>query len=127
MTIGAQRVVHACDGVGGSRTGSRWCGVVVGRRPRGRLSDPRLDLGCASRGGKGAAFAWIEPHGATRFVVVRHDGFSEAYETAAGLPVRVATERSIDLAGSSATLDVSEHSEDGRLLARYELRATVAG
>lgn len=49
------------------------------------------------------------------------------YETAAGLPVRVATNELVDLARSGAGFEISEHDASGGLIDRYELDAQAAG
>jgi hypothetical protein len=102
-----------------------WCGRAYGRLQRRRLHDPRLDLAC-SRTGKPLAFAWIEPGRVARYVVVRHRAYAEAYDVAAGLPVRVVTS-DVDLEQSRATFDVSEHASNGRRLRSFRVETQVAG
>jgi hypothetical protein len=120
------RSLFACDGAG-ARPGP-WCGIAFGRLHGGRLDDPRLDLAaCPAPDGPNVAFVWVEPGRGARWVAVGHDGFAEAYATAGGLPVRVATRSGVDTARSAATVALSEHDRRGRLLRRYELRARVAG
>jgi hypothetical protein len=92
------------------------------------LLDPRLDLGgCSTRDGRPIAFVWVETGPRTRYVAVHHSSFVEVYEVALGLPVRVTTTESVDLNGSHASFEVSEHSSSGHLLADYALEARVAG
>jgi len=92
------------------------------------VADPRLDLAaCPSASERVVAFAWVEPDARARYVVVRQDRFAEAYRTAGGLPVRIASTSRIDITHSAATFAVSEHDGQGRLLHRYALRAQVAG
>jgi hypothetical protein len=120
--------VLGCDnGAGARESGRRWCGAAYGRLHGGRLLDPRLDLLCTDADGDPLAFAWVEPSAGTRFVVVRQDGYAEAYEATGGLPVRIVSATGIDLAASRATLDVSEHDRAGTLVRRYALDARVAG
>lgn len=121
--------LRSCDGTpSADRPAQSWCGHSYGRLSRGRLRDPRLTLGgCVTEDGKPVAFAWIEPGPGTRFVIVRHTGFSEAHESAAGLAVRVASTSGIDTTRLRAVFDVAEHSADGRRLRTYELEATVSG
>lgn len=123
----SRRALMACDGARDA-AGRRWCGHVYGRLVRGRLRDPRLDLGgCSTADGQQIAFVWVTPGPHTRYVVVERGGFSESYETAAGLPIRVhATER-IDSARSSAIVGIAEHGSDGRRLRTYGVEARVAG
>jgi hypothetical protein len=125
---GSSTGVYACDATFRSVHGRTWCGVAFGHRVEGRLMDPRLDLGgCSSATDRLVAFAWIEPENGTRYVVVHHDGFAEAYEVAAGLPVRVTTTENVDRHRSRATFDVSEHAASGALRHRYLLTAVVSG
>ena len=122
------RGVRACDATRLRVHGQRWCGVAYGRLVRGGVQDPRLDVGgCASHDGRPVAFAWVQPRSRTRYVVVHHRGFAEVYETAAGLPVRVATNELVDLARSGAGFEISEHDASGGLIDRYELDAQAAG
>jgi hypothetical protein len=123
----SRRALMACDGARGA-AGRQWCGHTHGRLARGRLFDPRLSLGgCSTVSGLAVAFVWITPGPHTRYVVVERRGFSESYETAAGLPVRVAATERVDSVRSSAIVEVSEHAPDGRRLRWYEVEAHVAG
>lgn len=125
---GSSRTLQACDGAGSAGTAAAWCGQAFGRLSGGRLRDPRLDLGgCRTSDGDPIAFVWIDPGPGARYVVVRRAGFSEAYETRAGLPVRVATTENVDLARSSAIVLTSEHAADGRRLRTREVKALVSG
>jgi hypothetical protein len=124
---GSRRALLGCDGTG-ARGARRWCGHAFGRLGRGRLRDPRLDLGgCLAPDRRPVAFAWIVPGSGTRYLVVRRRGFSEAYPTAAGLPVRIAFTEGLDVERSRASVEVSEHAEDGRRLRALELEAVVSG
>lgn len=122
------RTVQACDGSGSPRTSPTWCGHAFGRLVGGRLRDPRLDLGgCHTSDGDPVAFAWIDPGPGARYVIVERRGYSEAYATGAGLPVRVAVTEGIEPARTLATFGVTEHTASGRLLRRRELEAVVSG
>jgi hypothetical protein len=121
------RAVFGCDGAGPREPGRRWCGGAYGTLRQGRLVDPRLDLLCSSADGARVAFAWIQPDPRSRYVVVRQDGFVEAYEVVGDLPVRVATATGIDAAAASASLEVSEHRADGTFVRRSSVVARVAG
>jgi hypothetical protein len=124
---GSGRSLLSCDGAGG-HVGPPWCGHSFARLMRGRLGDPRLDLGpCLTREGAPVAFAWIQPGPNTGYVVVAQPGFSEAYPTASRMPVRVATTSGLDLGRLAVTIAVSEHSAGGRELRSYELEARIAG
>jgi hypothetical protein len=122
------RGLQACDGTDPRDLDHRWCGSAYGRLEAGRLTDPRLDLACTTTAtGAPVAFAWVEPVPAARFVAVRQPGFVEAYEAAAGLPVRVTTTADVELEESSAAFEISEHDARGALLRSYRLTARVAG
>jgi hypothetical protein len=123
----SHRALMACDGARGA-AGRQWCGHAHGRIARGPLLDARLGLGgCSTASGLAVAFVWITPRPHTRYVVVERRGFSESYETAARLPVRVAATERVDSARSSAIVGVSEHAADGRRLRTYDVAARVAG
>jgi hypothetical protein len=120
--------LRACDRArqAVAEVGGRWCGVSAGRLDGGRLRDPRLDL-CQDRKGRlVAAFGWIEPFGAARWIVVDQSGYKELYRVAGGLPVRVATVRNIDPDTSSAVFVYGQYTADGQLLSRSTLQAAVA-
>ena len=51
----------------------------------------------------------------------------EVYESAASLPVRVATTSGIEVGASRATFRISEHDAAGNRLRDYELVVVVAG
>src|SRR5262245_972541 len=123
------RAAVACDGTNLSPESSRtWCGVALGRMRGERLLDPRLDLAsCSTPSGEPVAFVWVEPGPRTRYVTVGREGYVEVYPVMAGLPVRVATTSGIDVAGSSAAVDLSEHDAEGQKLRSYTLWARVAG
>lgn len=121
--------LHGCDDSPGRREGDRrWCGSSFGRLYGGHLRDPRLDIaGCTTADGVAMGFAWVEPTRGARYVVVEQPGYAEVYEIAAELPVRVATTAGVQVEGSRASFDISEHDARGRLLRRYRLEAVPAG
>ena len=125
----SRRGLYGCDNSEGPREDDRhWCGRAFGQLKGGHLRDPRLDLGaCTTRDGGPLGFAWIEPSTGAEYVVVRQPGYAEVYEVAGGLPVRVTTMRDVEIEGSRAAFDVSEHRSDGKLIRRYRLEASVAG
>jgi len=121
--------VYACDG-GIDSAGERsppWCGAAVGRREQGRLLDPRLDVVCVDRQGRPLAYAFVDAVKNAHWIGVRQDGYVELYEVLAGLPVRVATSRGIDLGGARAAFEIAEYDAAGRELLRETLEAAVAG
>jgi hypothetical protein len=98
----------------------------VGRLFDGSLGDARVDILCVRSPGKPVGFAWLEPAPRTRWIVVAGSSGTEVEEVAVDLPVRVAT-RDVDIAASSATFGVAEYDATGTEVARYRLRARVAG
>jgi hypothetical protein len=122
-------MVYACDG-GIDPTGERalpWCGAAVGRREQGQLLDPRLDVVCVDRRRQPLAYAFVDPVKNAHWVGVQQDGYVELYELLAGLPVRVATSRGIDLESARAAFEIRQYDSAGRELVRETLEATVAG
>jgi hypothetical protein len=120
--------LHGCDNSPGPREEDRrWCGGSFGNLYGGHLRDPRLGIGCATADGKLMGFAWVEPEPGARYVAVEQPGYTEVYETAGGLPIRIATVTDVDVEGSRASFRVSEHDAQGKLLKRYVLEAAVAG
>jgi hypothetical protein len=120
--------LSACvDSAGMREESRRWCGLAHATLPSGRLLDPRLDIGCLTRDGETIATAWVEPGHGTTYVVVAQDRYAEAYEVAAGLPVRIGSRRGVDVARTRARFEISEHAADGRVLREYRLEAVVAG
>jgi hypothetical protein len=120
--------LYACDSGGGARQDDRhWCGRSFGRLYSGQLRDPRLDVLCATERGTPLGFAWVEPSKAARYVVVQHVSYSEAYEVAAGLPVRISTETGLRSDPVRVTVEVAEHDAAGKLIGRYRLAAVPAG
>lgn len=120
-------VLGCVDSPGPRDENRRWCGTVYGKLAAGRLADPRLDILCVTRDGEPIASAWVEAAVDAKYVVVSQAGYAEAYETAAGLPVRITSTRDVDTSRARATFEVSEHDADGGLLRRYRLEASVAG
>jgi hypothetical protein len=121
--------VHACDG-GFDPTGERrppWCGRSVGRLYDGRLLDPRLDILCRGADGRRLAYAWVEPVAGSRWIGVDQGSYTEVYEVAGGLPVRVATRRGIDAGAARATFHLRQYGTRGNELLRGDLEAAVAG
>jgi hypothetical protein len=124
----AHRGVFACSNSAGPREEDRrWCSVAYGQLYSGKLRDPRLSIACKTTDGASVGFVWVEPEPNVRYVAVEQPEYTEVYEPAGGLPIRIATVSGVDIATSSATFDVSEHDEDGGLLRKYELEAFVAG
>jgi hypothetical protein len=121
--------LYGCDNsVGPREEDRRWCGGAFGRLYSGHLRDPRLDMGgCITENRELVGFVWIEPSRDSRYVAVEQPGFAEVYRVAGGLPIRVATTSGIEIGGSRATFDLSEHDARGRLLRKYRLEAAVAG
>ena len=131
VTVGtvSHRALYACDGRPAQGSGrAHWCGTAYGRLEHGRLLDPRLDLSaCTDSSGRPLAFAWVEPRDDARYVAVRQPGYTEVYPVRGRIPVRIATTAGVDLEGSRASFEISEHDARGRLLRAYELEASVAG
>jgi hypothetical protein len=121
--------LFACDAAEGAREGSAAsCGGAFGRRERGRLTDPRLDLAnCTDADGESVAFVWIEPAPEAAYVAVDRDGWVEVYARRAGLPVRVATSEGIGGDTSSLGLTVTQYAGDGSELRKDDVDAHVAG
>jgi hypothetical protein len=123
------RMVYACDG-GMDAAGERsppWCSSSAGRLFEGRLLDPRLDVACRDRRGRPLAYAWIEPVAAARWIGVDQGPYTEMYEVLAGLPVRVGTQKHIELDRSRATFEITQYDVEGRELVRATVEAGVAG
>ena len=120
--------LYACDNSPGPREADRrWCGKSFGHLHDGSLLDPRLDVGCTTIDGGHVGFIWVQPSTQARYVAVEQPGYSEVYETAGGLPVRVASTSGVEIEGSSASFDITEHDSSGILVRRYTLDAKVAG
>lgn len=120
--------IFGCSNSPGPREGNRrWCGGAYGQLFSGHLRDPRLNILCRTADGTQAGFAWIEPSEGTRYVAVAQPEYTEVYEPAGGLPVRIFTLSGVEIETSSATFDISEHDAEGKRLREYELEAFVAG
>jgi hypothetical protein len=119
LVVGDQ--LYACD----STRSGRWCGHAFARRSS-RPLDPRLSLTCRDGGGDTVGFAWVAPGLGADFVLVRHEGYAEAYRAAQGAPIRVTASR-VSSSTSSAGIDLTEHARDGRVLRAREIDAQVAG
>lgn len=122
-------MLFACDGGidAAAERAPPWCSGSAGRLVEGRLLDPRLDVGCRDRKGKPIAYLWVEPVGGAHWIAVDQGTYTEVYEALAGLPVRVAAARRIDLARSRATLDVTQYDLTGHELVQGTIEAGVAG
>jgi hypothetical protein len=121
--------VYACDG-GSDASGERpppWCGTVFGELVQGRLLDPRLDILCRDHARQPLAYAFVDPVAGARWVGVRQKGYVELYEVLAGLPVRVASTRGIDVETARATFAVTQYDAAGHELLAETLEAAVAG
>jgi hypothetical protein len=121
--------VFACDAAEGAREGSAAsCGGAFGRREKGRLTDPRLELAnCTDAHGETVAFVWIEPEPEAAYVAADRDGWVEVYATRRGLPVRVSTTEGIGAGTSSLSLTVTQYAGDGSQLREEDIEAKVAG
>jgi hypothetical protein len=121
--------VYACDG-GIDAAGERappWCSAVFGEVVDGRVLDPRLDVVCRDRARRPLAYAFVEPVAGARWIGVREGGYVELYEVLAGLPVRVAGTRGVDLENARATFEVAQYDAEGHELVHGALEAAVAG
>lgn len=121
--------LYSCDG-GFGPTGERpapWCGRSVGRLYDGRLLDPRLDVLCRDADGRRLAYAWVEPVAGSHWIGVDQGSYTEVYEVAAGLPVRIAIGRGIDEDAATATFELTQYGIHGKELLRSTLEAAVAG
>lgn len=125
----ARRHVYACDG-GVDAAGERsepWCGLSVGRLFGGKLIDPRLDILCRDAKGKPLAYAWVVPVAGVHWIGVDQGSYTELYEVAANLPVRVSSTRGVDRERSRASFEVTQYGVGGRELVKGILEAAVAG
>ncbi len=123
------RTLYSCDG-GMDPAGEHrppWCSGSAGRLFEGRLLDARLDIACRDPKGRPLAYAWAEPVGGAHWIGVDQGSYTEIYEVLAGLPVRIATARGVDLERSRATFDVAQYDVHGQELVKGKLEAAVAG
>ena len=120
--------LFACSNTAGTREENRrWCSGAYGRLYSGKLRDPRLSIACTTTDGAKVGFVWVQPADRARYLAVEQPEYTEVYEAAAGLPIRIATVSGVDVETSSATFSVSEHDAEGRRIREYELKAFVAG
>jgi hypothetical protein len=125
----AGKTLYSCDG-GTDPSGERrppWCGGSSGRLLHGRLLDPRLDILCRDHEGRPLAYAWVVPVPGAHWIGVDQGSYTEVYEVLAGLPVRVATLRGIQLGRSRATFAVTQFDATGKALVKGPLETAVAG
>jgi hypothetical protein len=120
------KFLDSCETIGVRIEGRRWCAPSTGTLYGGRLRDPRLTL-CQPRGGRPVAFIWVTPLRRARWIGILQGRRTELYRVAAGLPVRVASNRNVHLSGSSATFLVRQYGARGKLIARRTIVAHVAG
>ena len=123
------RTVYSCDGgvdPAGEHRGP-WCSGSAGRMIGGRLLDPRLDVACRDRAERPLAYVWVEPVAGARWIGVDQGSYTEIYESLAGLPVRVASTRNVQLDRSRAAFGITQYDVHGRELVRGVLEAAVAG
>jgi hypothetical protein len=120
------RFLESCDAIGVRIEGRRWCAASTGTLYGGRLRDPRLTL-CRPRRGAPVAFIWVTPRPGARWIGIRRGRRTEVYRVAAGLPVRVSSDRNVRIKGSSATFYVRHYDARGRLILRQIVVARVAG
>jgi hypothetical protein len=121
-----RRFLDSCDSIGVRIEGRQWCAASTGTLYHGRLRDPRLTL-CQPRRGKPIAFVWVTPRPRVRWIGIRQRRRIELYRVAAGLPVRVSSNRNVRITGSSATFFVRQYDARGRVIARQTIVARVAG
>ncbi len=62
-----------------------------------------------------------------RWIGVDQGTFTEVYEALAGLPVRIASVRSVQRSRARATFDVTQYDSHGKELLKGKLEAQVAG
>jgi hypothetical protein len=120
------RFLDSCESIGARVDGRRWCAPSTGTLFAGRLRDPRLTL-CRGHRGPTVAFIWVTPRPAARWVGVLQRRRVELYRVAARLPVRVASDGHVRIAGSSATFFVRQYDARGRIVASQTIVAHVAG
>jgi hypothetical protein len=121
--------LHSCDGgidPAGEHT-PPWCNGSTGLLRAGKLLDPRLDIVCRDRRGTPLAYVWVEPVAGARWIGVDQGSYTEIYEVLAGLPVRVAGTRHVELERACGSFEVTQYDLSGRQLLRGLLVASVAG
>jgi hypothetical protein len=120
------RSLASCDSIGVPIEGRPWCGAATGTLHGGRLRDPRLVL-CEPRSGRPVGFIWVTPVRRARWIGVAAGARTTLYRVAAGLPVRVSTDRNVRIRGSIATFVVREYTGSGEVIRRRTIVARVAG
>jgi hypothetical protein len=120
------RSLASCDSIGVPIEGRSWCGTATGTLYGGRLRDPRLVL-CEPRSGRPVGFIWVTPVRRARWIGVAAGARTTLYRVAAGLPVRVSTDRNVRIRGSIATFVVREYTGSGEVIRRRTIVARVAG
>jgi hypothetical protein len=120
------RSLASCDSVGVPIERRRWCGAATGSLYGGRLRDPRLVL-CEPPSAPPVAFIWVDPVRRARWIAVAAGGRTELYRVAAGLPVRVSTDRNVHVRGSTATFVIREYGANGEVIRSRRIVARVAG
>ena len=121
------RLLLGCDNSLGPREkGHLWCGEEAGKLEGGRLTDSRLDVGCETAEREPLGFVWIEPSSGAHYLSVPQTGYTEVYEVANALPIRVST-TTMETATDSAILAYAEYDVHGKLLRRATLEGVVAG
>lgn len=128
LTFRLKSDLYGCDESAGSadREKRTWCGSGFWGFPRGVPLDPRLGIGCLDRKGKLLGLGWFQPVPGARWLTVAQPGYTEAYEVAGDLPVRLMTSdvRSQD---SGAVFRITQYASDGTRLAYNVIEARVAG
>jgi hypothetical protein len=120
------RSLASCDSIGVRIEGRRWCGAATGTLFGGRLRDPRLVL-CEPRSGRPVGFIWVTPVRRARWIGVAAGDRTTLYRVAAGLPVRVSTDRNVRIRGSTATFVIRQYAGNGKVIRRRTIVARVAG
>jgi hypothetical protein len=123
------RAIFGCDDSPGTREGDRrWCGGAYGQLYAGELRDPRLNIGgCRTADEESIAFVWVQPDATARYIAVPQSGFTEVYESAGRLPIRVATTSGFIPDPLGVTIDMTEHDASGKLLRSRRVDAVPAG
>jgi len=120
------RSLASCDSIGVPIERRRWCGAATGTLYGGRLRDPRLVL-CEPRSGRPIGFIWVTPVRRARWIGVAAGDRTTLYRVAAGLPVRVSTDRNVRIRGSTATFAIRQYAGNGEVIRRRTIVARVAG
>ena len=128
ITVRDRAAVYGCDDtVRSFEDKGPWCGGSVGMLFGGRLRDPRVGIvNCRNAEGEPIGFAWITPSPRARWVAVEERGYTELYEVAGRLPVRVSTS-GVRTAASKVEFRYREYAADGTEVAEHTMEAGVAG